>query len=302
MSTEKNAGSVVTSENAANFYAERLGLAESKAEPEAVEPEKAEAEPEAAEQSEPPEAETAKPQEERKQNPKIEKRFSEITRQREEARAEAQREREARASLEARLAELERQAAPKQETKVDQEPQPHQFEDAFEYAKALADYRVEQRFRQEKEAQEQARVQSERAKTQEAWMQKIVAAKSEMPDFDEMIASAGDTPIPDHIRDAVMDSDVGPKLLYHFASNPEVVGELSKMTPAKALRELGKLETRFEVNEDSPKPPPVARSKAPEPIQPIRGAGKADVPMTSDGVFKGSYHEWKAMRKAGKIR
>ena len=300
MSTEKSAGSVVTSENAANFYAERLGLAESKAEPEAVETEKVEAEPVAEEQSEPPEAETAKPQEERKQNPKIEKRFSEITRQREEARAEAQREREARASLEARLAELERQSAPKPEAKVDQEPQPHQFEDAFEYAKALADYRVEQRFNQEKQAQEQARVQAERAKIQESWLQKVVAAKSEMPDFDEMIASAGDTPIPDHIRDAVMDSDVGPKILYHFANNPELVGELSNMNPAKALREIGKLETRFESKEE--KPPVVARSKAPEPIQPIRGAGKADVPMTSDGVFKGSYHEWKAMRKAGKIR
>jgi hypothetical protein len=300
MSTEKSAGSVVTSENAANFYAERLGLAESKAEPEAAETEKVEAEPVAEEQSEPPEAETAKPQEERKQNPKIEKRFSEITRQREEARAEAQREREARASLEARLAELERQSAPKTEVKVDQEPQPHQFEDAFEYAKALADYRVEQRFNQEKQAQEQARVQAERAKIQESWLQKVVAAKSEMPDFDEMIASAGDTPIPDHIRDAVMDSDVGPKILYHFANNPELVGELSNMNPAKALREIGKLETRFESKDE--KPPVVARSKAPEPIQPIRGAGKADVPMTSDGVFKGSYHEWKAMRKAGKIR
>lgn len=300
MSTEKSAGSVVTSENAANFYAERLGLAESKAEPEAAETEKVEAEPVAEEQSEPPEAETAKPQEERKQNPKIEKRFSEITRQREEARAEAQREREARASLEARLAELERQSAPKTEAKVDQEPQPHQFEDAFEYAKALADYRVEQRFNQEKQAQEQARVQAERAKIQESWLQKVVAAKSEMPDFDEMIASAGDTPIPDHIRDAVMDSDVGPKILYHFANNPELVGELSNMNPAKALREIGKLETRFESKDE--KPPVVARSKAPEPIQPIRGAGKADVPMTSDGVFKGSYHEWKAMRKAGKIR
>ncbi len=300
MSNEKNAGSVVTSENAAEFYAERLGLAESKPETEAVETEQVDAEPVAEDQSEPPEAETAKPQEERKQNPKIEKRFSEITRQREEARAEAQREREARSALEARLAELERQSAPKQEVKVDQEPQPHQFEDAFEYAKALADYRVEQRFRQEKEAQEQARVQAERAKTQETWMQKLVAAKAEMPDFDEMIASAADTPIADHIRDAVMDSDVGPKLLYHFASNPEVVEQLSKMTPARALRELGKLETRFESKEE--KPPTVARSKAPEPIQPIRGAGKADVPMTSDGVFKGSYHEWKAMRKAGKIR
>ena len=85
--SEKVAGQVLTGENAADFYAERLGLAEKPVETVADEPEKAEAEPvESEERSEPTEADAAKPQEERKQNPKLEKRFSEITRQREEAR------------------------------------------------------------------------------------------------------------------------------------------------------------------------------------------------------------------------
>jgi hypothetical protein len=49
-------------------------------------------------QSEPTEAEKATATEDRKQNPKLERRFSEITKQREAARARSPREREARES------------------------------------------------------------------------------------------------------------------------------------------------------------------------------------------------------------
>jgi hypothetical protein len=297
--SDKQASSVLTGENAAEFYAERLGLAEPEPQTEAVVEESA-PEPDAPEQSEPTEAEAAKPQEERKQNPKLEKRFSEITKQREEARAEAQREREAREQLEKRLQDLERKAQPIPALPtVEQEPQPQQFQDAFEYAKALTDYRVEQRLAQEKAAEAQARAQAEQQKVINSWLQRVEAAKAELPDFDAMLASASNVPVPDHIRDAMLTSEVGPKLLYHFAENPEVINRLSGMNPVRALAELGKLEAKFEAK---PEKAPVAKSKAPEPIQPIRANGKADVPITSNGEFHGTYQAWKEARKAGKIR
>jgi hypothetical protein len=300
--SDKQASSVLTSENAAEFYAERLGLAEPEPQPEATEEPVAESvEPEVApEQSEPKEADTAKPQEERKQNPKLEKRFSEITKQREEARAEAQREREAREQLEKRLQDLEKKAQPIPALPtVEQEPQPQQFQDAFEYAKALTDYRVEQRLAQEKAAEAQARAQAEQQKVINSWLQRVEAAKAELPDFDAMLASASNVPVPDHIRDAMLTSEVGPKLLYHFAENPDVIKRLSELQPIRALAELGKLEARFEAK---PEKPPVAKSKAPDPIQPIRANGKADLPLTSDGEFHGTYQAWKEARKSGKIR
>lgn len=303
--SEKEAGQVLTSENAATFYAERLGLADSSTESVADDASnEADAEPDTVnEQSEPTEADTAKPQEERKQNPKLEKRFSEITRQREEARQEAQREREARQALETRLQALERQNAPQQNQAqtAQEEPQPHQFTDAFEYAKALTDYRVEHMLAQEKANQAQAAAQAERQQVINQWTKKVDAAKAELPDFDEMVQSAGDVVIPDHVRDAMMESDVGPKLLYHFAENPDLARSIAAMPPIKALREIGKLEAKLEAPKQAEKPP-VARSKAPEPIQPIRANGKADVPMGANGEFHGSYQAWKAARKSGRIK
>lgn len=298
--SEKEAGHVLTSENAAEFYANRLGLAESDSESVAVE----EAEPVAEEeQSEPKEAEKEANQEgERKQNPKLEKRFSEITKQREEARQEAQRERQARLDLEQRLAALEQNRQPQQAVSIEQEPQPSQFSDAFEYAKALAEYSTEKALAERDRQIAQAKEQEAQQKIIQSWAQKVQAAKAEMPDFDDMVASS-DVVVNNVVRDAILESDVGPKILYHLAENNDLAKKIAGLSPNAALREIGKLEARFEAKADTAQTAPVVRSKAPPPIQPIRGGqGKPDIPISPTGEFHGSYQAWKAARKSGKIR
>ena len=298
--SEKEAGQVLTSENAAEFYANRLGLAESPAPAEATET----VEPtEVVEQSEPEEAEAeAKQEGERKQNPKLERRFSEITKQREEARKEAQQEREARQALEARLAALEKQGQPQKANPVDEKPQPSQFSDAFEYAEALAEYTADQRIANMKREEAEAKQAEERQKVISQWTSKVQAAKASLPDFDDIVASS-DVVVNDDIRDAILESDVGPQILYHLAENDEVARKIAGLSPKAALREIGKLEARFEAKPEAEKPAPIVRSKAPAPIQPIRGGKNTpDVPLDSNGVFFGTAAQWKELRKAGKIR
>ena len=298
--SEKEAGQVLTSENAAEFYANRLGLAESPAAPEAEKP----LEPETVvEQSEPEEAEAeAKQEGERKQNPKLERRFSEITKQREEARKEAQQEREARQALEARLAALEKQGQPQKANPVDEKPQPSQFSDAFEYAEALAEYTADQRIANMKREEAEAKQAEERQKVISQWTSKVQAAKASLPDFDDIVASS-DVVVNDDIRDAILESDVGPQILYHLAENDEIAKKITGLSPKAALREIGKLEARFEAKPEAEKPAPIVRSKAPAPIQPIRGGKNTpDVPLDSNGVFFGTAAQWKELRKAGKIR
>ena len=300
--SEKEAGQVLTSENAAEFYANRLGLAESPADTEAVEEQSAEPEVQE-EQSEPKEAEKEANQEgERKQNPKLEKRFSEITKQREEARQEAQRERQARLDLEQRLAALEQNRQPQQAVEIDQEPQPSQFSDAFEYAKALAEFSTERALAERDRQVALAREQEAQQKVIESWAQKVQAAKAELPDFDDLVASS-DVVVNNAVRDAILESDVGPKILYHLAENNDLAKKIASLSPNAALREIGKLEARFEAKPETAQTAPVVRSKAPAPIQPIRGGqGKPDVPISATGEFHGSYQAWKAARKSGKIR
>lgn len=296
---ERLAANVVTSENLAEFNAKRMGLAEPL---EVVEAVKTEPTPVEESRSEPTEAsDDATATEDRKQNPKLERRFSEITKQRETARAEAQREREAREVLEAKVRDLEAKATPSAEPVADQEPLPEQFTDMYEYAKALTDYRVDQRMNEEKQKEVQARAAAERDKVINVWADRVKAAKSEIPDFDDMVGSA-DVTVSNEVRDAIFESEVGPRILYHLAENPEIATKLQGMTLTSALRHIGRLEAQFEKTEPQIKPV-VGKSKAPSPINPIRSAANGrDVNLTGDGEFHGSYQAWKAARLGGRIR
>ena len=307
--SEKEAGSVVTSANAEEFYANRLGLAE-EAPVEAVEEKSAEPTEEANDQSEQPTEEIeTKATEEKKQNPKLEKRFSELTKQREEARKEAAKEREARESLENRIKELEGRAEPKP-VEENVKPSPSQFNDAFEYAEALAEWSAENALLNRDKAEAERKVQDERSKVIKSWNDRLINVKADLPDYDEMIASASDITVNDAIRDAMLESEQGPRILYHLAENPELAEKLNTLSTVSALREIGKLEAKFEASEtpkdaktDAETKPSIARSKAPAPISPIKtSSAVADVGVGADGEFHGTYQQWRDSRKAGKIR
>jgi hypothetical protein len=301
MQSEKEAGQVLTSENAAEFYFSKMGIA-AKSEP-VAEVEETPSEPaQENNQSEPEEEKEAKPTEERKSNPKLEKRFSDITKQREEARKEAQREREARESLEKEVAALRQQSQPQQARTPEAKPQPSQFSDAFEYAEALSEWSTEQALAKRDQEERDRRVDQERQKVISSWAQKVTAAKSEMPDFDDMVASS-DVVVPDHIRDAILESDAGPRILYELADNAELAKKITSMSANAALREIGKLEARFERKPENVSSNPVGKSKAPPPINPIRASGNSmGVQIDANGAFHGTYQAWKEARKAGKIR
>lgn len=298
--SDKEAGSVVTSENLAEFNANKLGLA---VEDTPVVADSSEPTDEVDSQSDPVAEDDGDAAEKPKQNPKLEKRFSELTKQREQAKQEAAKEREQREALESRLRELEQKAAPKQDSSLNEEPQPGQFSDAFEYAKALAEYSAE-RALQERDRQDAERKATEtRNQVIQTWAKRLEAAKAELPDFEAMVQSA-DVEVSGDIRDSIIESEQGPKILYHLAENPDYARSLAAMPISKALREIGKLEARYEGESPEPKgKPAVVKSKAPAPIRPLKStSGAMDTPVDSNGEFHGTYQQWKEARKAQKIR
>ena len=299
----KTASSVVTSENLADFNADKLGLA-SESSPTAAEVDENPSEPAAQDgQSEPRLADDeATGTEEKKQNPKLEKRFSELTKARKEAEAQAAEERTKREGLEARLAALESVKAPTQAPESNQKPTPDNFKDAFEYAEALADWSAEQALVRREQEVKQKEVEAKREKVISTWQQKLEATKAELPDYEDMVASSTVT-VNDTVRDAILESDVGPRILYELASDDEMAEKLSTMTTSSALKLIGKLEAQFEKTEAPAKAERksvAAKSNAPEPIRPLRSTGGvADVAIDGEKL---SFQQWKAGRLAGKIR
>lgn len=286
--TDRIASNLVTSDTLAEFTAQKLGLVEAAP----VAEETSEPEPQVSEEV------TDEPKE-KKPNPKLERRFSDLTKQREQARAEAQREREAREALETRIKELEAKANPAPQD-TNQEPQPEQFADMYEYAKALAEYTADKRL-DERDREEKARkAAAEQEGKFKAWADRVNAAKNDLPDFEDMVQSS-DVRISDPVRDAIIESEHGPKILYYLAENNEYAKKLSEMSVVSAVREIGKIEARFE--RTKPESKSVNVSKAPAPISPIRGAvNKVDANVDANGVFHGTYQQWKAARQAKRIR
>lgn len=297
---------VVTSENAAEFYAQKLNLPKEEAKAEEVKEAPQEQEEIKAEEHEETRVEETEEQpQEKKGNPKLQARFSELTRARDEAREEAAREKQARADLERRLQELENKANPKpQEADEDARPDPAKFMDAFEYAEKLADWSARQAIKNKEKQDTEAKQNEERNKVVESWKSRQDNFAKETPDYRDMIESS-DISVADHIRDAIIESEVGPHLLYHLASNPEVAEKLNGMKPINALREIGKLEAKLEKSKAEEKPAPRV-SKAPEPINPIKGSGIADTAadglFDSNGEFTGTPKQWRELRAAGKIK
>ena len=292
----RQASSLVTSENLADFNADKLGLA-SESSPTAAEVDENPSEPAADKgQSEPKLAEDeATGTDEKKQNPKLEKRFSELTKARKEAEAR-------NVELEKRLAALESNRPAQVEAESNRKPTPDDFKDAFEYAEALADWSAENALARREQEVKQKEVEAKRDTVIQTWQQKLEATKAELPDYEVMVASST-VSVNDTVRDAILESDVGPRILYELASDDELAEKLTGLTTAGALKLIGKLEAQFEKT-DAPakaeKKTVAAKSKAPEPIRPLKStSGVADVGMDGNDM---SYQQWKAARQAGKIR
>lgn len=223
----------------------------------------------------------------------VNKRFSKITRERDEL---ARSKREAEENLRRALEALERanggkkpEAAPVATEPVDdigEEPTPPVFEDPDQYQRDMALYtkQVVERTtklqlkavetQRQTKATEEANRAAQMAHAQ-AWQARRTKALEEMPDYAD-VAENPAVSISNTMAIAITSSDHGPKLAYHLGQHPEVAERIAKMQPAMQLMELGKLEAQITA------PKPVKTSKAPEPIRHQTGSGAPQAKSIED--------------------
>jgi len=205
--------------------------------------------------------------------PKLQERIDEITRQRHEAQREA-----------AYWKGIAEAAQPKAAPADAEEPKPEAFEDYGAYVKALAKFEAKALVKAEFEQQRTQQAQDAQATT---WQQRAEAAKAELPDFERVMA-ASTAPMSAAMAEAIKDSDVGPKVAYHLAQNPEIATRLSRLEPMAAAREIGRLEASLSVKQE---PTPKRVTSAPTPPTPV-GSGRS---TTGDpgSMSQADYMEWR---------
>ena len=294
------ASTIVTGETREAFMNHRMGLSEPEVKAEKAEVGEAE---EAEEIKE--EAEQVEQHEEKKPNSKIEKRFSDLTKQREEAKAEAALERKEKEALQVRIKSYEDK--PKAAVDSTVEPSEADYTDAFKYAKDLSLWASNQALAT-RDKQDQDRINEQaRAVVLDTWNKRLDAIKIETPDYESILAESdldADLRVSDMVRDAIIESTAGPKILLHLAQNPDFTKKLGTLSAAAALVAIGRLEAKYDVEtEVKEAAKPVTRiSKSAEPINPIRGGRSLEVELSADGEFTGSFSSYKQARQAGKLK
>ena len=215
----------------------------------------------------------------------VQKRIDRAVRQKYEAEARAK-------MLEERVAAMEsRQFAPQQRQFDDSEPTIDKFDNFDQYVAAKAEYiarkQIESTLTEREQRQAAVREAAERTKTVESWNKRIAAATAEMPDFEEVLTSS-DVPMTPPMQQAIMESDIGPKLAYYLANNPEEAEKIARMSPIGAIRTLGRIEERLANSK-----PAVKTTDAPPPIKPIGASA-----TVSKDPSKMTDAEFAAWRKA----
>ena len=182
----------------------------------------------------------------------VQKRISRLVREREQAKARAD-------YLERLLQERQPQTQPERK-----EPKPltrDQFASDDEYVDARAEAKA-LALLEKIQAENQMREQASKLQTIEQKREKIFSDAEALGDFDrEDFANVRVTPV---MAEAILDSDIGAKLVHHFNRNPEEAARIANLSPARQAAEIGKIEDKL----SAVKP---QKSGAPSPIQPIAG-------------------------------
>lgn len=159
--------------------------------------------------------------------------------------------------------------------------------EAFLEAKAefVAEHAAEKRLAKMDTETTERKAKEDRAKVTSEFQER---ARAKFPDMDERIAEIGEMPMYEGVQTAIAESQFGPEILNELVSKPTELERLSKMTQTAAIREIGKLEARFEAAAPK-KPDPTAApaaekpSQAPEPIKPVGAKEvKGDVEPSTD--------------------
>lgn len=218
---------------------------------------------------------------------------------RERRKAEMERQREAAEAAERELQEVKQKLSRVEGVlQHTQPPKESDFATYEEYQAKLAAYHslrafderamnetkseAEQRERQYQELQQQRQ-----AEARSMFEESCSEARERYADFDA-VARNPQVPVSQGMADIILGLDSGPDVLYHLGKNPAQAAQIAKMPPVQAALAIGRIEAGLAM------PKPITKSKAPDPITPIRGSGSP-----SKDPAKMTPTEYRKWREAG---
>ena len=173
------------------------------------------------------------------------------------------------------------------------EPKIEDFEQYNDYIKALAKYELNEEKKAIRLKEQNEAIQKEAEKITQNWVEKVKDAKAFYGEDKWNSLSKVDLPLSVEMRAELMQSEIGPHILFYLFHNQEETKKIYNMTPAQQIRELAKLEIKVanKLPEVKQKKEEVKTSKAPAPVKPIESKTEGKV---SKDPSKMTYQEHKA--------
>lgn len=251
--------------------------------------------PEAKPAEEKQEAKPEPKQEEKKEEepalPKgVQKRIDRAVREKYEAQARAK-------MLEERLTAIEqRQTQQISQKPIDKsEPRIENFNDFDEYVAAKAEWIASKKINETLAEREQRtaaeRVAAAQGRAVENWNKRLAETTAELPDFEEVVGGS-DLPMTELMRDAIIESEMGPKIAYWLANNPQEAQKIAGMSPFQTVAAIGRIEERLESQAKAPK----KTTSAPPPVKPV--GSKASATKDPGQMTDAEYAEWRKKGRA----
>jgi len=131
------------------------------------------------------------------------------------------------------------------------------------------------------ERERQGQVKSIEAKRDDIFAK---AAKDGDFDAEDFLESTTITPV---MAEAILDSDLAPKVVKFLYKNPEEAERIAELSPARQAVEIGKLEAKL-----SAAPAPAKKSGAPAPISPMAGKTVTQNEYRAD-MSDAEYAKWR---------
>lgn len=182
-------------------------------------------------------------------------------------------------------------------------PKASEFDTDEDYQSALLDHRVRAGVNHglAESAQDMAKKfsQESAAAVAETYNQRVIEAVQRMPDFAEVVGKSS-VDISPALQGALMDSEMGPDLVYHLAKNPSEAQRLSDMSETQMYREIGRMEAAMGAK-PAPAAPAARTTSAPPPIKP-GSAGAAAANTDPSKMDQKAYEAWRKSNGAKYIR
>lgn len=154
------------------------------------------------------------------------------------------------------------------------EPLPEQYQNYGEYIQALASWKATQEVNRTLAAGAEQQAQQARVEVFRARQEQIRAV---LTDYDSVVAGST-VEVQPAVLEALLHSDRGPELTYHFAKNPQLLAQLNGADVRTLNREIGRLEATLP---PAAPPPSVRHSNAPTPPNPVGAGGTSAADITA---------------------